>query len=329
MSARGRVVALSWVAGVVLLAVTAILALRHEQDPRALERLVDRSNPGWLGAAVVLQVGTYLADAAIWWRVLSRAETKRPFRSLVALGFAKLFVDQAVPTAGLSGTAVIVRGLGRRGIARDVALAGVSLDLISHYVAYLLALTAAIAVLIADGFAPASLLPAAVVLALAAVLVVGSIAVLLRRGVEALPRFLRRIPALVSLAEDFTLARGGVVRDRELLGECVLLQLAIFLFDAATVVVCLAAVGAAPRLSAVLASYMAASLARTVGIVPGGIGTFEAAQIFVLHQLGVPISAALAATALFRALSFWLPLTPGMVLARREAAGDREHSVTA
>jgi glycosyltransferase 2 family protein len=51
---------------------------------------------------------------------------------------------------------------------------------------------------------------------------------------------------------------------------------------------------------------------------PGGIGTFEAATIFLLARLGVPIEEALAATLLCRAFTFWGPMPPGILLARRE-----------
>jgi Mg2+-importing ATPase len=55
---------------------------------------------------------------------------------------------------------------------------------------------------------------------------------------------------------------------------------------------------------AVFASFMIASVFRTVGIVPGGIGTFEATSVWTLKRLGVSVPVGLAATLLFRGLSF-------------------------
>jgi uncharacterized membrane protein YbhN (UPF0104 family) len=69
----------------------------------------------------------------------------------------------------------------------------------------------------------------------------------------------------------------------------------------------------------VFSSFMLSSLARSLGILPGGIGTFEAASVATLHLVGAPFAAALTATLLFRGLSFWIPLVPGMILARRES----------
>ncbi len=64
---------------------------------------------------------------------------------------------------------------------------------------------------------------------------------------------------------------------------------------------------------------MLATLGRPVGIVPGGLGTFEAVSVSMLHLMGTPLAPALAATLCFRGLSFWLPLAPGLLLARRES----------
>jgi Mg2+-importing ATPase len=61
---------------------------------------------------------------------------------------------------------------------------------------------------------------------------------------------------------------------------------------------------------------MVASLLRTVGFVPGGLGTFEAASVYTLNLAGVPVAEALSATLLFRGLSFWFPMAPGLVFSR-------------
>ena len=62
---------------------------------------------------------------------------------------------------------------------------------------------------------------------------------------------------------------------------------------------------------------MISTLLRTVGIVPGGLGTFEAASVLTLRVIGVPLATALAATLLFRGLSFWLPMVPGLIFSRQ------------
>jgi Mg2+-importing ATPase len=96
-------------------------------------------------------------------------------------------------------------------------------------------------------------------------------------------------------------------------------QLAVFVLDGATLWAMLRGLGVDARLPAVFSSFIVSSLARTLGILPGGLGTFEAASVATLALVGTPVAAALTATLLFRGLSFWLPLLPSVIMARREA----------
>jgi Mg2+-importing ATPase len=73
---------------------------------------------------------------------------------------------------------------------------------------------------------------------------------------------------------------------------------------------------------------MIASLFRTMGIVPGGLGTFEATSVLTLRMMGVDLAVALSATLLFRGLSFWLPMLPGYWFSRRVVAPARTKSST-
>lgn len=65
-----------------------------------------------------------------------------------------------------------------------------------------------------------------------------------------------------------------------------------------------------------------ASLAATLILMPGGLGTFETACVAMLTLLRVPVEAALAATLLQRGLTYWLPMLPGLWLSRREIRSE-------
>jgi P-type Mg2+ transporter len=69
--------------------------------------------------------------------------------------------------------------------------------------------------------------------------------------------------------------------------------------------------------TAVFTSFMLASVFRSLGIAPGGLGSFEAASVLTLCAAGCSLPIALSATMLFRGLSFWLPMLPGFWLSRR------------
>jgi uncharacterized protein (TIRG00374 family) len=92
----------------------------------------------------------------------------------------------------------------------------------------------------------------------------------------------------------------------------------VFLLDALTLWLAFQALGQPTAAWIALAGFMVGSIAETVDPNPLGLGTFEASATGMLTLLGVPIEPALSATLLLRALTFWLPMVPGMWIARHE-----------
>jgi uncharacterized membrane protein YbhN (UPF0104 family) len=312
-SARGHWISLGF--GLAVLAAVVVFAT-HQSEELAFAQLLLQARPAWLLAGLALQMGTYLTDALIWQGVLRRAHVSGPLRSYVGLGLAKLFMDQAIPSVGLSGTLLVLRALDRRAVPRAVSMAAVVLDLVSYFAAYVLALVVAFGIVWADGdLTPWMAVPAGLFAVLAAT--VPSALLLVGRN-RHLPAWLERLPfvspALRALAE----ANPDLVRDRSLIARCVGLQLAILALDAGTLWGMLWALGLSVSPVQVYASFMLSTLARTLGVVPGGLGVFEAVSVATLKLIGVPLAAGLAATLLFRGFSFWLPMVPGLLLARRE-----------
>ena len=80
--------------------------------------------------------------------------------------------------------------------------------------------------------------------------------------------------------------------------------------------------GDSPAIWIAYVSFIMVSMAATLGPIPLGLGTFEAACIGMLSLLGVAIETALAVTLLQRGRTFWLPMLPGLWLARREIASE-------
>ena len=87
--------------------------------------------------------------------------------------------------------------------------------------------------------------------------------------------------------------------------------------DALTLWLVFNAISDVPEIWVVFVGFVMASMAATIGPMPIGLGTFEAGAVGMLHFLGVSIEAALAGTLLLRG-PFWIPMLPGVWLARRE-----------
>jgi Mg2+-importing ATPase len=134
-----------------------------------------------------------------------------------------------------------------------------------------------------------------------------------------LPGWLERLPLIRPALRALGEATPTIAHDAWLITQCTGLQLAIFTLDAGTLWIMLWALGLAVNPAPVFASFMLSTLARTLGVIPGGLGVFEAVSVATLELIGVPVAAGLAATLLFRFFTFWLPMAPGLILARREA----------
>ena len=156
-----------------------------------------------------------------------------------ALGWRSRSLDQAIPSGGLSGTLLIVRGLGRRGVPRGGIMAAVVIDLVSYYATYGLALGAAFGVIGAYGDTATLLW--------------------VSRG-RRLPGWLERLPLLSPALRALEEATPGIAHNGSLIAQCASLQLAIVAFDAGTLWAMLWALGVAVNPMPVFASFMLSTL---------------------------------------------------------------------
>ncbi len=140
----------------------------------------------------------------------------------------------------------------------------------------------------------------------------------LRDRERSLPRWLQRLPWAHEVFAAIADAHPGAIFGGTLAPETVTLQLAIFALDATTLGIMLLAIATPTDAAVVFASFVVASMVATLSWVPGGLGTFEGTCVAMLHVHGVAIEAALAATLLARGFTFWLPMAPGLAIARRE-----------
>ncbi len=308
-----------WLLGIALVGAVVAAAL-HFSEAQAFVRLAEQVKPGWFLLAFLLQAGTYLAQGKIW-RIVGRA-ARRPLPLLLAyeLSLSKLFIDQALPSSGISGTVVLARALEAHGMPRAVVMAGVVINLASYNAVYVLSLGAALLITIARHQANPLVEVVSILFLLYGVTVTVATLALAGRKATIIRKTFGRLRLLQPVIRIFEEADLRLAHDRRLLLQASACQLGIVLLDASTVWVLLFSLGVTAPFSGVFASFMLSSLFRTVGLLPGGLGTFEATSVLTLKLVGVPLPAALSATLLFRGLSFWLPMLPGLWLSRRLTA---------
>ena len=249
---------------------------------------------------------------------VAKAGSPRPLLKLLPLTITKLFADQVVPTAGVSGNVLLVDRLNAIGVPREHAVAAVILAIIAYYLSYAAGTVAAVAMLWLRGKLSLWLVGIAALLLAVAAAIPAAALWLQGKGEKALPGWLRRRDSVRETFEMLGDAPRKLVRDRRLIVQLTLLNLAVFVADAATLLLCLFALGRRAPFDAAFVAFTMAAVVTLLSAIPLGLDSFEATSIAMLRLMGVPFEAALSATLLYRGFTLWLPLGMGAILTRRE-----------
>jgi uncharacterized membrane protein YbhN (UPF0104 family) len=308
----------AWLFGAVVLA-GLIVFIMHFGAIEVFVAKLRGANPLWLAAALGCQLATYLSAAAVWFRVLKRAGSPLPFLSLFRLAFVELFANQAVPTGGLSGSLMVVRGLVRRGVASAVAVTALFIAALSYYAAYFMVGLLAFVLLWHSGDLNAAWRALFVAFAIVVTVLGTALFFLSRSRDDLIPDAIRHWGPFAQLARMLSQVRVDMLRDPRLIFEVVTLQSGIFLLDAATLWCTGRSVGLNVGVGSSFMSFVLASVVATLSPIPLGLGSFEGTCTGLLHLMGGGLEASLAATLILRGLTLWLPMLPGLVMIRLEA----------
>lgn len=306
------------ITGVLLLAVVIAVAA-HFGKPEEYARLLKQAKPFWLVVATLLQVLTYVCAGGVWQRALVRQGHSRSLLELVRLGVVKLFMDQAVPSAGISGNVLVARALKRRGLPPRSATATVLAGLIAFYIAYGIAVVTALVILWLTAHVSRFILILTTIFAVLIGLFLWGLLWVTEGNRDRVPRWLRKIKPIEKFLAGIGDRPPPVLRDPIFFVEATALQLLLIVLDAATLWAILASLGTTAPPAGVFAAFTMASVVAMISLMPAGLGTFDGTAIALLRAFRVPLAAAVAATVLLRGLTFILPLVPGFWFARHEA----------
>lgn len=295
-----------------------ILIVVNFGEINAFAGMAAKARPGWLALGLVSQAATYLCVAFVWRLVLTRLGAPGSWLSLMPLGVAKLFADQALPSGGLTGSLLVVRGLGRRGVPPETAFVAFMFGVGSFFVAFLLAALFSLALLALKHRATPAVTGAVLGFLLVVSSVIAIAVVWAGRPHAARPKWIARVPWASRAIDAISDALQRLAAERALFAEAVGVQIALRGLDGLTLWFCFHAVGASAPYWACFVAIVIGSITATVAPIPMGLGTFEGGSVGALALLGAPIETALTVTLLFRGLSLWLPLVPGFFISQRE-----------
>jgi uncharacterized protein (TIRG00374 family) len=273
----------------------------------------------WLLPALALETVSYAM--AGWLMMLLRSDNSLGWTTTARVALVMWGLGSLLPAAPAEGIALSVSELGRRGVSRQHA---VTMLLVAGWFQFwALVLTAAAASAVVDLVGPPNpddairLLVVALVLAVVTLIVVSLvgrpfIAKVAADAVRWLPRHRKKTRA--------ELRAAGIdehARLLQLLGRPVHRAWIAFastgwwLADAGCLWLALQAAHADVDFSVVVLAYVAGVVASWVPLLPGGLGAVEIAVPAVLHHFGVPLTAALTGTLLWRGISLFLPALGG------------------
>ena len=309
---------LTLILSIVVLIGLVVFVVLNVDDARKFAKLLEEAEPVWLLLMVTVQVVSYLCAGAIWGVVARAAKFLLSLGAMARLAVEKLSIDQVIPTGGMVGNVVVFQAMRRMGLPEWLAMEALLMDTLAYYGAYFIAiLVAIIAFWINQVVSPTVM----ILLAAFSVIMVGvplGIAWLLKHKDRQPPHWLMRLKPFVRFYEmAASVSTARIVRP-SILGLTVLLNFGVFALDGLTFWVGMHALGISVSPLTMFVALIMGQIAGAVSFLPGGIGGFELGATTALTLFGVPLEAALAGTLLLRGFTLWLPLVPGLLLARRD-----------
>jgi uncharacterized protein (TIRG00374 family) len=285
----------------------------------AWDRLGD-FNPLALPVVVALEIASF----ACVWLLTAIALRRNHWDAIILAQLAGNAFSRVTPGGGATSTAVQARMLADAGVGYTTALTAITVQSLLVTAALVAMPVLVIPGVLTGATLPGSLLQAAWLGAAVFVVMAGVGALLLatRRPVCMLGDAVARVANLFRVRRPKIEGLGGrLLRERDEIRrtmgsrwpEAVGAAVGRWFFEYLVLLLALFAIDAKPDPWSVLLAFVAASLLSMIPITPGGLGFVEAGLTATLAAAGIGAQKALAATLLFRLVSFWLPLPVGAV----------------
>jgi len=324
--------------GIAVLALALAILVDHRHDLTSATRVIADLHWYWLLLAVGAEAGSMIVFARLQRWLLRAGGVRVGLRSMVEITVAGNAMGTTLP-GGAAWSATWAFGqLRRRGA--DRVLSGWVILVAGALASFALFVLVAVGAFVAGSRGPvADLRPIAAVLAAIPVAIAIGAALFarwpaLRAGARRLWAAEGRRPRLRA-AEDLLQrlwTRILTVRPTPLgwLGAFSL-ALANWVWDAVALAACILALGGGVPWRGVLVAYALTQIAASFPITPGGLGVVEGSLAALLVAYGMPADRALAATLLYRAVSFWALVPVGwgvwsvIELSQRRGKRTRSH----
>lgn len=316
-------------------AVAAVVVMARVSELRDSGRLLRQADPLWLIAACAAQLGHYASQAWLFAVCYSLAGHPVSTPKMLRPIFAFTAINRLFPSAGASGSSYVVASTARAGIPAASGVMAVAMSYAFDYVTFLSFIAGTLMYLFVHHQLHRTEAGAFIVLVF---LVTGTLAVM---WAVVRARHLVERP-LVYLIGRWNAVRGShydalalasgwadkIVRSwrtvasrRATAWRTLPPAYLMHALDIATVYCIFRAFGLHAHVGVVTIGYSMAWLLSLASMVPSGLGVFEVSMAVIYRGYGIPMSAAVLVTGMYRLVSFWLPIPLGLAALR---AGGKE-----
>ena len=281
---------------------------------------IEHANEWWVLAAIVLELLSFAGYIALFRAVFVRGYDRIGWQESYEITMSGLAASRLFAAGGAGGIALTAWALRRSGMGPRVVACRMVAFIVLLYLVYDLALLLAgvglgLSVLPGGGSFAITYVPAiiaALLLATAAAVAYLPSDVERRlqhwaQGSGRIARWIARAVSVPATAASGVRTAVDLVRSNDpyLLGAP-----AWWGFDICVLWASFHAFGQPPPFSVIVMAYFVGMFGNLLPL-PGGVGGVDGGMIAAFAAFGVPISLAVVAVLLYRAIAFWLPTIPG------------------
>ncbi len=318
----------------VTLAALVLIYLKFSEI-RLLKEVFLRSNLAWLAAIIVTQVLSYYSLALNYRDVLRVKDLEVGVSKLFPITFVIQFLNQALPSATISGQAFFVHYLRKYGLTLAEGIGRAVVELLTLYVAFgVFFLVASIAIFRSGVWAVHPELAYFIYVFLFISVTLSAVFLTLqrrRRGrlvqwvVNRLHRYFedagrgndhsRHVAMIFDQLRD-NVNIGELAKRKSAFWAACFWQGMVLFFNVLTLYFISFAIGFPISFSVAFITFTLTKFVSMIAFVPGAFGVFEGGMTLILVSFAVSASVAFAMTLLFRAFTFWFPMPVGWLLYR-------------
>jgi uncharacterized membrane protein YbhN (UPF0104 family) len=282
--------------------------------------VLDHLNWWWVPPAFAVEIGSYVAFAAMQWNLLMAGHLRPPRWTLLKLTFGSQALTNSLPIGNAVATVYGFRWFRRFGADNTLAVWALAGTLVAAVVS--LSLVAVIGLALATSQGASYDLVPVLIGAFAVAVAIGSLFVyerplhaLLAFGLTVSVKLTGRPRGDTHDEVERAMAWMTAVRlNWNQIGQVIGWGTTNWLLDCACFAMMFKAIGAPIPWSGLLLAYGAGQLAATLPITPGGLGVVEGSITVALVAFGGAETSTAYAVLLYRLISFWFILVLGWAL---------------